>query len=665
VSGAAAGPAAVREADGPAAIGGAGGCAPARGRWVPARATPEEHAALERVWGPRPGLVGRLSDVRHTTIGLRYLVTAFVFFLLGGVEALLLRAQLARPQGQVLGPDAYAQVFTSHGTTMMFLFAVPIAQGAGVYLVPLMLGARNVAFPRLNAWSYFVYLIGGLLLYAGLFTDTGPENGWFSYVPLAGPAYSAGKRSDVWAQTVTFAELSSLAVAVNLIVTTFKLRAPGMSLSRLPLFVWAQLVTSFMVVFAMPAVMLASTLLAMDRLVATHFFNPPEGGDPLLWQHLFWYFGHPEVYIIFLPPLGIISAVLAAFCRRQIFGYLPMVMSLVATGFLSFGLWVHHMFAAGLPQVGQGFFTAASIMIAIPSGVQIFCWIATIATGKLRFETPLLFVLGFFAIFVVGGLTGVMSASVPIDLQIHDTFFIVAHLHYVLIGGAVFPLFAGLYYWFPKATGRRLSERAGRWNVALMFVGFNLAFFPMHQLGLRGMPRRVYTYPEATGWGALNLLSSAGAALLALGVLVFVGNVVRSRRRGEPAGDDPWGGDGLEWATASPPPSYNFAHPPTVRGRYAMWTNAPDQPVVTGLSGDAPEALATTLLDAHPDHRYELPGPSLWPFWLALATGVTFVALIFTPWGLPLGGALAFVALVGWFWPKGPARDEVVQEGAR
>jgi cytochrome c oxidase subunit 1 len=621
---------------------------------------------LTATWSRPPGLIGWLSVVNHTEIGKRYLFTAFVFFALGGLEALLMRIQLSRPENQFLGPDLYNQIFTVHGSTMMFLFAVPIMEGIGLYFVPLMIGTRNVAFPRLNAYSYWVYLIGGLLLYGAFFLNTGPDAGWFSYTPLAGPQFSPGKRVDVWAQLITFTELSGLAAAVNMITTIFKQRAPGMSLNRIPLFVWSQLVTSFMVVFAMPAVMVASSLLAMDRLIATHFFNAAEGGDALLWQHLFWFFGHPEVYIIFIPALGMVSTILPTFTRRPVFGYMALVLSLVATGFIGFGLWVHHMFATGLPQLGASFFTAASMMIAIPSGVQIFCWLATLCTGKPRFATPLLFVAGFVAIFVMGGLTGVMLASVPLDLQVHDTFFVVAHFHYVLIGGAVFPLLGALHYWMPKITGRMMSEAAGKWCFWLLFIGFNLTFFPMHILGLHGMPRRVYTYPAGLGWTQMNQLATVGSGILGIGVAVFVGNFLWSRRHGRPAGDNPWGASTLEWDTASPPPPYNFPFLPTVRGREPLWTddgmNPENRPVVVGLRTDRREVLVTNSLDASPDHRDILPGPTLVPLALALATAVGFIGVIFTPWAIPVGLVLAGAVLVVWFWPRGDLDRSLLEE---
>jgi cytochrome c oxidase subunit 1 len=630
------------------------------------RALERERRELEDTWRVRRGIIGWLSANDHRSIGRRYIITAFVFFVLAGIQAAAMRLQLAVPGNTLLGPDQYNQVFSVHGITMMFLFAVPVMEAIGVYFVPLMVGTRNIAFPRLVAFSYYVYLFGGSLLYVALLTNSGPDTGWFSYVPLAGPDYSPGKRVDIFTQLITFTELSGLAVAVALVATILKLRAPGMTLNRIPLFVWSQLITSLMVIFAMPSIVTASTFLLLDRLVGTQFFNPAEGGDALLWQHLFWFFGHPEVYIIFIPALGIVSTLIVAFTGRPPFGYTALVLSMVATGFMAFSLWVHHMFATGLPQLGLSYFTAASMIIAIPSGVQIFCWIASVWRARPRFETPLLYVLGFVAIFVAGGLTGVMIASVPIDLQLHDTYFIVAHFHYVLIGGAVFPLIGGVHYWFPKMTGRMLNDRLGRWTFGVMFTGFNITFFPMHQLGFMGMPRRIYTYAEATGWGPLNLLSSAGALLLVLGGVLLLINVARSLTAGAASGENPWGADTLEWGTTSPPPAYNFLELPVVEGRHALWDRSADAPVVVGISSARREVLVTDVMDADPAHRTKMPEPSIWQFLTGVTTSAMLVAIIFTPWGLVYGAPLVTVTLIGWFWPRKPPheRQRAVDETA-
>lgn len=407
---------------------------------------PGMESALETTWGSSRGFWGAIGTIDHKVVARRYIVTAFVFLILGGLLALVMRLQLATPEARFIDPDRYNQIFTMHGANMMFLFAVPVMEAMAVYFVPLMVGTRNIAFPRLNAYSYWVFLVGGLLLWVSFVLDSAPDVGWFAYVPLAGPEYGAGKRADIWAQMITFTELSALSIAVEIVVTVFKQRAPGMSLDRIPLLVWAMVVMAFLVIIAMPAIMFASSTMIMDRLVGTHFYNPAEGGDVLLWQHVFWFFGHPEVYIIFLPAVGMVSTILPAFVGRPIFGYMPMVMALVATGVLSFGLWVHHMFVAGLPKLGESFFTASSMAISVPAGVQIFCWLATLWAGRPVFKTPLLFIIGFIVTFVIGGLTGVMVASVPFDTQVHDTYFVVAHFHYVLIGGAVFPLIGAVYY---------------------------------------------------------------------------------------------------------------------------------------------------------------------------------------------------------------------------
>ena len=614
--------------------------------------------ALATTWSTQPGLWGALSTVDHKVIGRRYVGTAFVFLAFGGVLSLLMRLQLAQPEARFIGPDRYNQIFTMHGSNMMFLFAVPVMQAMAVYLVPLMVGTRNIAFPRLNAFSYWIYLAGGLLLWIAFVVDAGPDVGWFAYVPLSGPQYGAGKRADIWAQMITFTELSALAIAVEIVVTVFKQRAPGMSLDRIPLFVWSMLVTSFLIILAMPAIMIASTCLILDRLVGTHFFNPAEGGDVLLWQHLFWFFGHPEVYIIFLPAVGMVSTIVATFTRRPVFGYLAMVVALIATGILAFGLWVHHMFVAGLPRLGESFFTASSMAIAVPAGLQVFCWLATIWAGKPIFKTPFLFVIGFMVIFVISGLTGVMVASVPFDTQVHDTYFVVAHFHYVLVGGAVFPLLGAIYYWFPKLTGRMMSEILGRWVFGLIFVGFNLTFFPMHIRGLQGMPRRIYTYQPEMPWAGINLFISLSAIVLAAGFLLFFVDAIRSARSGPVATANPWQASTLEWSASSPPQSYNFARIPVVGSREPLWAEAAVLPVAAGLRVDRRELLITSVVEGIPEARDSSVGNSVWPLWAALATTVTLIWSIFSPWAVVWGSIPVAVCLIGWFWPKGTMEDE-------
>jgi len=614
-------------------------------------------AKLAKTWGNPPGIIGWLASVDHKDIGRRYIVTALAFLALGGVLALIMRLQLSKPDNDLVGAARYNEIFTMHGTTMMFLFAVPVMQGMQVYLTPLMVGTRQTAFPRLNAFSYWMYLAGGSLLWVAFALNVAPDIGWFAYPPLSGPQFGVGKRADIWAQMVTFTEVAALAAAVSLTATIVKQRAPGMTFARMPLFVWSTLVTSLMVIFSMPSVALASGLLLSDRLVGTHFYNPAEHGDPILWQHLFWFFGHPEVYIIFLPATGFVSEIVATFSRRSIVLYPIVVLALVGTGILAFGLWVHHMFATGLPRVGYSFYTAASIAVSVPTGMQIFCWIATMWEGRPRLAVPMLYVIGFIVTFVIGGLTGVMIAAVPLDLQLHDTYFIVAHFHYVLIGGAVFPLLGAITYWYPKFTGRMMAGGLGKLTFWMLFLGFQLAFFPMHFAGINGMPRRVYTYPAGMGLELPNMLSSIGSAVVAVAILLFVINMVKSLRYGAEARANPWDGSTLEWATACPPDRYNFQHIPTVSSSTPLWDAGEQLPVVHGLRVEDRELLLTTVIAAEPDVREPSAEPSLWPFIATLATTVLFVSSIFSPWAVLVGAIPATIALIGWFWPKSLAPD--------
>jgi cytochrome c oxidase subunit I+III len=611
-------------------------------------------ASLCEQWQPRPGVIGWLSAVNHKEIGKRYIVTGFLFFLSAGIAALLMRTQLMYPENTFLNADLYNRLFSVHGITMMFLFAVPIMLGVGIYFVPLMLGTRDVAFPRMNALGYYTYAFAGIILWISLFTGNAPDGGWFGYTPLTESRYSPSYGMDVYTALITGTEISALIAATELIVTFFKLRAPGMSLNRIPVFVWAMLATAFMVIFAMPSVVIATTELMLDRGINANFFNPNLGGNPLLWQHLFWFFGHPEVYIIFLPALGMVSEILAAFSRRAVVGYPLLVISLVSISIISFGLWVHHMFTTGLPILGLSVFTIASMVISIPSGVQIFSALSTLWHGHLNIQTPLLYIFGFLFNFVIGGISGVMVASVPFDLQAQDSYFVVAHLHYVLIGGAVFPLLGAIYYWFPKMTGRMMSERMGRWNFWLTMIGFNVAFFPMHISGLLGMPRRVYTYLPDIGWDTLNFISTIGAFILAVGVLLFVLNAFTSLRRGEPAPANPWGAGGLEWGTSSPPQPYNFAALPVVQSRYPLWdTPSEVNAYVFEENLDRREVLGTTSLDAEPQMRVLLPGDTLIPFITAVIVTFDLVSLMFNIIPVVIFSTIVLLMLAIWHWPRG------------
>ncbi|MDX1520229.1 MAG: cytochrome c oxidase subunit I [Anaerolineae bacterium] len=619
---------------------------------------------LERQWADPPGLIGWFSSVQNDAIATRIMGTAFFFFLLSGALALLMRLQLIQPENDLIGPQRYNELFTMHGSTMMYLFAVPMLEGFAIMILPFLLGNREMPFPRLGIFSYFTFVMGGTLFFASYLFNAVPDTGWFAYVPLSGPEFAPDIALDFWLLALGVAEVAAIAAGVEIIIAILKMRAPGMSLSRMPLFAWAMLVTAFSILFAFTPLMVGTLLLELDRKIGTQFFNPALGGSPVLWQHLFWIFGHPEVYIQFIPAVGMVSMIVPVFARRRIVGYPLIAAAMVATGFVSFGLWVHHMFAVGLPQISMNFFTAASIMISIPTGIQIFAWIATIWGGRPVWKTPFLFVIGFLVIFILGGLTGVMVAAVPFNWQVHDSFFVVAHLHYVLIGGVVFPIFGALYYWTPKfLSGKLLSERLGHWNFWLMFIGFNVAFFPMHIVGLLGMPRRVYTYPMGLGWDIYNLVSTIGAFVFAAGVLVFVWNFFWSWRNGQPAGNDPWGADSLEWATASPPINYGFAVLPIVRSRHPLWDqeniHQGEEKVAKLLKGLSEwptrwrAALVTSTLEGQPEEIFRVSGPSLWPFITAVGVITMFAAEIFTAREVALFGLLVtIVSVIAWNWPS-------------
>ncbi len=517
------------------------------------------------------GMLSWITSVDHKQIGILYIVSAFVFFLVGLGLALAMRIQLMVPVSHFMSPGAYNQIFTMHGTTMVFLMAMPLLFGFSVYFVPLMIGARDMAFPRLNALGYWLYLFGALMMYFSFVAGGAPDAGWFSYAPLTEKGYSSSPGIDYWALSLLVMGAGSVATGINLIVTVLTLRAPGMTLTRTPLFIWMIFFNAFLVILSLPALNAALVMILADRQLNAHFFSPAHGGSALLWQNYFWLFGHPEVYILVLPAFGVISEVIPVFSRKVIYGYGFLAASTIAIAFLSYGVWIHHMFATGMSYVILYVFAGSSMLIAIPTGIKIFNWIATMWGGSIRFTTAMLFATAFQIQFTVGGLSGVAFAAIPIDWQLTDSYFVVAHIHYVLLGGTLFAMFAGTYYWFPKVTGRLLSEKIGKLHFWLMVLGFNGTFFGMHWLGIAGMPRRAYTYLDRPPLGTLHLISSLFAFVLALAILVFLWNVARSLLKGEVAGDNPWGGWTLEWATTSPPPVENFDRVPSVRGRRPLW----------------------------------------------------------------------------------------------
>ncbi|MGH7523698.1 MAG: cytochrome c oxidase subunit I [Gemmatimonadales bacterium] len=604
---------------------------------------------LTDLWELPRNWLAWLTTVDHKQLGVRYIVTSCVFLALGGIEALVMRLQLARPEARLLSPEAYNQLFTMHGTTMMFLVMQPLLSGFSFYLTPLLIGARELAFPRLNTFSYYVFLLAGVLLYASFVIGQAPDGGWFNYTPLTALPYDTGYNIDFYAIGLLFLGVATTVGSINLIVTIVKLRAPGMSIDRMPLFLWSSLTTSVAVVFAMPALTVALLFLELERRWHFVFFDPHWGGTPLLWQHLFWVFGHPWVYIVFLPATGMLSMIIPVFSRRPMVGHNYVALATVATGLAGFGVWVHHMFVTGLPQVSVSFFSAGSMVVSIPSAVQIFAWIATMWYGRVVLKTPMLFALGFIVQFVIGGISGVMTAVVPFDWQGHDTYFVVAHLHYVLAGGSLFGAFAALYYWFPKFTGRMLDEARGRVSFWVMFAGFNLAFFPMHIAGLLGMARRVYTYLPGLGLDTVNMVSTVGAIVFTAGILITLFNIVQSRRSGQQAGANPWDAGTLEWAAASPPAPYNFARMPVVYGAHPLWESA----VRGGPAYDQRRLTPrTTPLDAHLEALVELPKQNVW----ALVASLTLLALsagllVRNVWVIVFGAVLTLLAMARWMWP--------------
>ena len=586
------------------------------------------------------GLWGWITTVDHKRIGVLYGVTAFIMFLIAGLEAGAIRAQLAQPDSTLIGPETFNRLFTMHATAMVFMVIMPLSASFFNFVVPLAIGARDVAFPRLNAFSYWVFLFGTLLMHASFLVGQVPDAGWFSYANLTSTTYSPNDGLDFWALGLLVLGVSSVAAALNFMVTIINMRCPGMTMMRMPVFIWMTLITSILLVLAFPVITVGLVELVLDRNFGTHFFDTSGGGDPILWQHLFWVFGHPEVYILILPPMGVVSEILPTFSRKPLFGYPVVIFSGIVIGFMSWAVWSHHMFTTGMGPTALTVFTITTMLIAVPTGVKIFNWIGTMWGGSIEFKTPMLFAIGFISLFIIGGLSGVSHAVAPSDFQQQDTYYIVAHIHYVLFGGSIFGILAGMYYWFPKLTGRMMGEGLGKWNFWLTFIGMNLTFFPMHFVGMNGMPRRIYTYSEEFGWGLLNSLSSLGYVVLFIGMLMLVINIIRSLRNGRVAGHDPWDAPTLEWSISSPPPVYNFAEIPRVEGRDPYWTTkrraeAAGQPVA------GPEAR----VDVSTIH---MPSPSYWP--ALVAVGVVLIAAgLLTHYGLSfVGGVIALLGTIGW-----------------
>lgn len=623
---------------------------------------------LLQAWVPPKGW-RYWSAVNNDQVGIWYVLTAFGFMLFAGVLGLLIRTQLAFPESEVIPAELYNQVFTLHGTVMMFLFAVPIFEAVSILLLPEILATRDLPFPRLSAYGYWSFLIGGMFVCGSIFFGAAPDAGWFMYPPLA--TQQGGIGADIWLLGLSFIEIAAIAAAVELIVGTLKFRPPGMRINLIPLYAWYVLVVAGMIVFAFPPLIAGDILFELERMFDWPFFDPERGGDPLLWQHLFWIFGHPEVYIIFLPAIALLAMIIPTFAQRPIVGYSWIVLAAVGTGFLSFGLWVHHMYTTGLPSISLGFFSAASEAVAIPTGVQIFALLATVLAGRMISTAATLFAAGALAIFVFGGLTGVMVALAPFDYQVHDTYFVVAHLHFTLIGGALFPIVAGLYYFYPFATGKKLSERLARPAFWLMFIGFNVAFLPMHLTGMRGMPRRVFTYPEGLGWDTLNLVSTIGAFVLASGFLIVVFDVLRPKKKQPYSERNPWNAGTLEWLCEMPDQPWGSRCVPIVESRYPLWDQKDFMRKVDEGRFYLPDAeelrretLVTSVLDARPIQCLRVPGPSFLPMIGAAFTGGVFIFTTFHWWILAMvSGVFALGAILTWLWtgtadiPEKPAKD--------
>ncbi|MEO8727264.1 MAG: cbb3-type cytochrome c oxidase subunit I [Acidobacteriaceae bacterium] len=607
------------------------------------------------MWESPHTLRAWFATVDHKKLGKRYLATAFLFLVIGGIEALIMRLQLARANQALVTPEMYDQLFSMHGITMIFWYAAPILSGFSVYFVPLLIGARDLAFPRLNAFTYWTFVLSFILLYMSAISGQAPHAGWFAHAPYTELKYSPGYGMDAFAMALILFTISNTGGGINFIVTILRMRAPGMSISKMPIYLYSTLTMSFLSVIAMPALTAACVFLELDRHWHTHFYQVAYGGDPILWQQLFWFFGHPWVYVIFLPATGILSMCIPVFCRRPIVGYPYVVLSTVLTGVTGFGVWLHHMFSIGMSHMAMSFFSAGSMTIALFTSVQIFAWIATMWRGRPILTTSMLFALGAIVNLVIGGLSGVATAVVPVDWQLHETYFLPAHIHYVLIGANVFPVFAGLYYWLPKITGRMMDEIKGKWSFWVMFIGFNVAFFPMHLSGIAGMPRRVYTYPPGLALGGLNMTSTIGAFIFGLGILISVWNFFASLRYGRLAGKDPWRGETLEWATDSPPAPYEVEHIPTVVSRSPMWDDHDQDydPDNERILDQGRLTLATTWLDANPLAITRIPEDSLAPLWLSIALFIFFGAIIMD-WMLVALASIILSALLSfyWVWPK-------------